>query len=304
MDAGVIGTGTMGRNHVRVYTELKEVGTTYVYDLNTKAAEEVAAATGAEVCRSMEELLAKAECVSVCVPTQYHFGTAERVIAAGVHALIEKPICLTSRECEQLIGQIPDGLTVGVGHIERFNPVVTEVARVVRDPLYVAFHRHNPASARVSGSSVVEDLMIHDIDIAFNVLFPEREYTLTASGTGDVAAALAAFGRTPVYLSASRKSSKKIRSIYIEEGERTIEGDFMTQEVYVYRKPETYGQENGLYRQENIIEKLLVNKVEPLKIELSTFVRAARDGKPFPVTPKQGLSNVRVCEAISRSLAA
>jgi len=304
MDAGVIGTGVMGRNHVRVYSELKEVGTTYVYDLNTKAAEEVAAATGAEVCRSMEELLRKADCVSACVPTPYHFKTAGEVIAAGVHTLIEKPICLTSRECEELIGQIPDGLTVGVGHIERFNPVVTEVARVVRDPLYVAFHRHNPASARVSGSTVIEDLMIHDIDVAFNVLFPEREYTLTASGTGDVAAALAAFGRTPVYLSASRRSSKKVRSIYIEEEDRTIEGDFMTQEVYVYKKPEVYGQMNGLYRQENIIEKLLVNKVEPLKIELSTFLRAARDGKPFPVTPAQGLSNVRVCEEISRSLAA
>ncbi|WP_365995822.1 Gfo/Idh/MocA family oxidoreductase [Methanoculleus sp. 10] len=160
MDAGVIGTGVMGRNHVRVYSELKEVGTTYVYDLNTKAAEEVAAATGAEVCRSMEELLRKADCVSACVPTPYHFKTAGEVIAAGVHTLIEKPLCLTVRECEQLIGQIPDGLTVGVGHIERFNPVVTEVARVVRDPLYVAFHRHNPASSRVSGSSVVEDLMI------------------------------------------------------------------------------------------------------------------------------------------------
>ena len=304
MDAGVIGTGVMGRNHVRVYSELKEVGTTYVYDLNTKAAEEVAATTGAEVCRSMEELLAKADCVSVVVPTPYHFKTAGEVIAAGVHTLIEKPLCLTSRECEQLVGQIPEGLTVGVGHIERFNPVVTEVARVVQNPLYVAFHRHNPASARVSGSSVVEDLMIHDIDVAFNVLFPEREYTLTASGTGDVAAALAAFGRTPVYLSASRKSSKKVRSVYIEEEDRTIEGDFMTQEVYVYRKPETYGQENGLYRQENIIEKLLVNKVEPLKIELSTFIRAARDGKPFTVTPEQGLGNVRVCEAISWSLAA
>lgn len=304
MDAGVIGTGMMGRNHVRVYTELKEVGTTYVYDLNTKAAEEVAAATGAEVCRSMEELLRKADCVSACVPTPYHFKTAGEVIAAGVHTLIEKPLCLTVRECEELIGQIPEGLTIGVGHIERFNPVVAEVARVVQNPLYVAFHRHNPASARVSGSTVVEDLMIHDIDVAFNVLFPGREYTVHASGTGDVAAALAAFERTPVYLSASRKASKKVRSVYIEEEDRTIEGDFMTQEVYVYRKPKAYGQENGLYRQENIIEKLLVNKIEPLKIELATFVRAARDDRPFTVTPEQGLSNVRVCEAITRNLAA
>jgi len=102
----------------------------------------------------------------------------------------------------------------------------------------------------------------------------------------------------------SRKASKKVRSVYIEEEDRTIEGDFMTQEVYVYKKPETYGQVNGLYRQENIIEKLLVNKVEPLKIELATFVRAARDGKPFPVTPEQGLANVRVCETIYRGLAA
>ena len=304
MDAGVIGTGTMGRNHVRVYSEQKEVGTTYVYDLNTKAAEEVAAATGAEVCRSMEELLAKAECVSVCVPTPYHFETAKRVLAAGVHTLIEKPICLTAEEGEQLIRLIPEGLVVGVGQIERFNPVVAEIAKVTEDPLYVSFCRHNPASARVTGSSVVEDLMIHDIDIVANVLFPGRDCTIQASGTGDVAAALMSFGRTPVYLSASRKASKKVRSVYIEEEDRTIEGDFMTQEVYVYRKPEAYGQENGLYRQENIIEKLLVNKVEPLKIELATFVRAARDNKPFPVTPEQGLGNVRVCEAIYRGLSA
>ena len=304
MDAGVIGTGMMGRNHVRVYTELKEVGTTYVYDLNTKAAEEVAAATGAEVCRSMEEFLEKVECASVVVPTPYHFKIEKEVVAAGVHTLIEKPLCLTAAECEELIGLIPEDLTVGVGHIERFNPVVTEIARIVKEPLYVSFHRHNPASARVTGSSVVEDLMIHDIDVAFNVLFPGQECTIRASGTGDVAAALATFGQTPVYLSASRKASKKIRSIYIEEEERTIEGDFMTQEVYVYWKPGAYRQENGLYRQENIIEKLLVNKVEPLKIELATFVRAARDGKPFPVTPEEGYSNVRACEEICKRLAA
>ncbi len=304
MDAGVIGTGTMGRNHVRVYSELKEVGTTYVYDLNTTAAEEVAAATGAEVCRSADELLRKAECVSVCVPAHHHLQAAGPAFAAGVPALIEKPLCLTTPECERLLEQIPEGLTVGVGQIERFNPIVTEIAGIVKDPLYVSFHRHNPAPAEVGGSSVVEDLMIHDIDIAFNVFFPGREYTVHASGTGDVAAALAAFGRTPVYLSASRKASKKVRSVYIEEEDRTIEGNFMTQEVFVYRKPEAYGQAGGLYRQENVIESLLVNKVEPLAIELATFVRAARDGKPFPVTPEQGLGNVRVCEAIYQSLSA
>jgi len=301
MDAGVIGTGAMGRNHVRVYTELKEVGTTYVYDLNRAGAEEVAAATGAEVCSSMEELLRKAECVSVCVPTPYHFKTAGEVISAGVHTLIEKPICLTADEGERLIGQIPDGVTVGIGHIERFNPIVKEIGDIVSDPLYVAFHRHNPASARVTGSSVVEDLMIHDIDVVFHALFSDP-YTMASAGTDDVAAALITFGTTPVYLSASRKASKKVRSIYIEQEEATIEADYMTQEVYVYRKPGAYGLVDGQYRQENIIEKLLVNKVEPLKTELQTFVRCARDNKPFPVTPAQGLENLRICEKIRGGL--
>ncbi|MCP1716107.1 putative dehydrogenase [Methanocalculus alkaliphilus] len=78
----------------------------------------------------------------------------------------------------------------------------------------------------------------------------------------------------------------------------TIEGDFMTQEIYVHRKPNTYDQTNGLYRQENIIEKVLVNKVEPLKAELQAFVRSVREGTSFLVTPEQALSNLRICEGV------
>lgn len=303
MDAGVIGTGVMGRNHVRVYSELKEVGTTYVYDLNTKAAEEVAAATGAEVCRSMEELLRKAECVSVVVPTPYHLQTAERVIAAGVHTLIEKPLCPTSRECEQLIGRVPAGLTVGVGHIERFNPIVPEIKKIVEQPLYIEMKRHNPASSRVSGSSVVEDLMIHDVDIMKNVFLPDDGYRLAGSGNRDICSALFSFGSTTVYLSASRKSSKKIRMIYIEEEEFTIEGDFMAQEIYIHRKPGQYSVENERYVQENIIEKVLVNKQEPLKLELATFLDCVAREREFPVNPAQALLNMEICEEVARCFA-
>jgi UDP-N-acetylglucosamine 3-dehydrogenase len=304
MDAGVIGTGTMGRNHARVYSELKEVGTTYLYDSNSRVAEEVAAATGAEVCHSLEDLLRKAECVSVCVPAQDRVRVAAETIAAGVHTLIEKPLCLAASGGEWLLSKVPEEVVVGVGHVERFNPVVTEIAGIVQDPLYVSFHRHNPASPRVTGVSVIADLMIHDVDIVAHVLFPGEQCTIQASGTGDVAGALLTFGRTPVYLSASRKASKKVRLIYVEEEDRTIVGNLMTQEVAVYHKPAAYGQEDGYYRQENVTENLLVNKVEPLKIEVATFVRAACAGKPFPVTLEQGLANVRVCETIYQGLAA
>ncbi|GAB7016301.1 Gfo/Idh/MocA family protein [Methanogenium cariaci] len=301
MDVGVIGTGIMGRNHVRVYSEMKAANSVWVYDLNTNVARDVAEQNNVNYASSMAELLRSVDAVSLCVPTPYHCNTAKEVLDAGVHMLVEKPICLTAAEGAELLAHIPDGCVVGVGHIERFNPIIHEIKRIIKDPLYVEINRHNPASARVTGSSVVEDLMIHDIDIVFNALFGS-DYTMSACGSFDVCGALFNFGETPVYLSASRKASKKIRLIRIEEEDFTIEGDFMSQEVYVYRKPEHYHQEAERYVQENITEKVMVGKVEPLRTELQAFIDCARTGTPFPVTPEQAVENVRICEKITGTM--
>jgi len=303
MDVGIIGTGVMGKNHVRVYSELKSVGDVMVYDINTAAASDVAKKTGAMATDSMESLFRQVDAVSICVPTQYHFETALKAAEAGVHMLIEKPVCLTSAEAIALCERIPDDLVVGVGHIERFNPIVEEIRRIVKDPLYVEIKRHNPASARITGSSVVEDLMIHDIDILFNNCCFRGPYRLTCSGNHDVCGALFDFEKFPVYLSASRKASKKIRMVYIEEDEFTIEGDFMAQEIYVHRKPDTYSHESDRYVQENVVEKVMVAKVEPLKMELSTFVQCAKAGKGFPITPTQAIRNIQICEEIRQKCA-
>jgi predicted dehydrogenase len=290
----------MGRNHARVYSELKAVDSLYLYDLNREAARDLAEAFGATVSSSIEDLLGGVDAVSVCVPTSYHFEIAEQVLDAGVSLLIEKPICATADESRRLIQMIPDGLVTGIGHIERFNPILPEIKKIVRNPLYIEIKRHNPASARVNSSSVVEDLMIHDVDIVRNVLLPTGDYRLTGSGNEDVCSALFSFGETPVYLSASRKSSKKIRMIYIEEEEFTIEGDFMAQEIYIHRKPGQYAADDERYVQENIIEKVLVNKQEPLKLELSTFLDCVARKRAFPVTPEQALLNMEICENIAR----
>ncbi|SDK40531.1 Predicted dehydrogenase [Methanoculleus thermophilus] len=290
----------MGRNHARVYSELKAVDSLYLYDLNREAARDLAEAFGATVSSSIEDLLGGVDAVSVCVPTSYHFEIAEQVLDAGVPLLIEKPICATADESRRLIQMIPDGLVTGIGHIERFNPILPEIKKIVRNPLYIEIKRHNPASARVNSSSVVEDLMIHDVDIVRNVLLPTGDYRLTGSGNEDVCSALFSFGETPVYLSASRKSSKKIRMIYIEEEEFTIEGDFMAQEIYIHRKPGQYAADDERYVQENIIEKVLVNKQEPLKLELSTFLDCVARKRAFPVTPEQALLNMEICENIAR----
>ncbi len=301
MRLGVIGVGTMGKNHARIYSELKAVDSVSIFDLNTTLAEALARQYGATVSSSLTEMLHDVDAVSICVPTGFHYAVAKDVLQAGIPMLIEKPICATAEEGRKLIREIPDDVTVGVGHIERFNPVVPEIQRIMDTPLYVEMKRHNPASGRITDATIVEDLMIHDIDIMQHVLF-DGGYTLGCSGTDDLCSALFSYGKTPVYLSASRKASKKIRSIYIEQEEITIEGDFMAQEIYIYRKPGQYASENERYVQENIIEKVLVNKQEPLKLELATFVDCVAKKKAFPITPQEACENLKTCEEILSQL--
>jgi len=302
MDVGVIGVGSMGRNHVRVYSELKGVGTVYVYDPvkeNVERTKEFATP-----CSSVDELLKKADATSICVPTRYHFEVAKKVISEDVNCLIEKPITLKVEEGEELVSLLKaKQITAGVGHIERFNPIVNEISKITNHPAYVEIKRHNPTSNRITDASVIEDLMIHDIDIVFNVLFSGRnDYKIYSAGNRNVCEAMVAFDGSVVALSASRMSSKKFRTFYTEDEERTTEGDFMAQEVYIYRKPDRYEAENERYLQENIIEKVLVNKVEPLKVELKTFIDCVRGGKEFPVTPEQALLNLKVCQEIGRGI--
>ncbi|VVB72570.1 UDP-N-acetylglucosamine 3-dehydrogenase [uncultured archaeon] len=302
MDVGIIGVGTMGRNHLRVYSELKGVDRLFVYDPLQKNAER--ARDLATICSSQDELLQMVDAVSICTPTKYHFETAKRAIAMGKSCLIEKPITLTVKEGEELLAILRrKDIVVGVGHIERFNPIVQEIKKIAARPDYVSIKRHNPTSSRITDASVVEDLMIHDIDIVFNVLFPgEEALKIHSAGSGNVCEALAVFCDSVVAISASRLSSKKFRTFYVEAEDFTAEGDFMTQEVYIYRKPGKYGVENERYTQENIIEKVLVNKVEPLKVELKTFLDCVRSGKSFPVTPDEALKNLRICDQIKSGL--
>jgi hypothetical protein len=106
----------------------------------------------------------------------------------------------------------------------------------------------------------------------------------------------------PVSLSASRKASKKIRQFYVEDEEFTIEGNFMTQEVTIHRKPGQYHVEAERYVQENIIEKVMVNTVEPLKRELETFIDCVDRNQPFTIPPGQAIHNLEFCEKVSSAI--
>jgi predicted dehydrogenase len=297
MDVGVIGVGVMGRNHVRIYSELKSVDSLGIYDVNAEAAKALGEKHGATVYGSIGELLDNVDAVSVVVPTQFHSKVVGEVFSKKKSVLIEKPICATSAEAKHLMKTAPEGITVGVGHIERFNPIVAEIKKIVKKPLYVEMKRHNPTSARITGSAVVEDLMIHDIDILLNEFFPDP-CDVHSVGNDDVMCVLMNCNAIPVVLSASRKASKKIRLFYVEDEDFTIEGDFMSQEVTIHRKPGQYQVEAQRYVQENIIEKVMVGKVEPLKRELETFIDCVKKQLPFPITPEQAIRNLEFCEKV------
>lgn len=299
MDIGVIGTGNMGRNHVRIYSEMRNVEEVYVYDPDKKAAKKMEETFGAVASNSIGSLLNDVDAVSICVPTKYHFEVAKEAIENHVSCLIEKPLASSSREGEKLLEIIPDDLVVGVGHIERFNPMIGEVKRLIKNPRYIDIRRHTPASSRITDAGVVVDLMIHDIDIVWNYLFSGKESSnLYSLGDDDLRKIIARFDDCVISLSASRIACRKIRTIHVEEDDLTIDGDFMNQEVYIYRKPAKYEVENARYSQENIIEKVQVNKVEPLKEELKTFIDSVKTGKPFPITPREALLNLLIAEQV------
>ncbi|MEM2109731.1 MAG: Gfo/Idh/MocA family oxidoreductase [Candidatus Odinarchaeota archaeon] len=305
MDVGVIGIGNMGRNHLRVYSELRWVDRVYYYDTDpVKVANLTGKFEGCTPCNSLPELLQKVDAASICVPTENHFELTKTCLEKGVNVLVEKPIVANLKEGEELLKIYQKHKVIlGVGHIERFNPIIREITKLLDRPKYIEIKRHNPASSRITDSSVIDDLMIHDIDIVWNIFFNKTvKYDINPFGNHNFCTVVTLFENNIVLLSASRLSPRKIRTIYIEGDGLSIEGNFMDQEVFIYKKPTKYSVEDDKYVQENIIEKVLINKIEPLKEELKQFIISVKTGNPFPVTLEQGLLNLKIVEVIKNKL--
>lgn len=297
MNVGVLGTGFMGRNHARIYSHMKDVDRVIVYDLNRPSAEETEKIYGVKSVDDIETFFENIEAVSICTPNSTHLHYARETTARGIHTLIEKPIS----DYNDMKFSYPDGVIVGVGHIERFNPIVGEIKKIVTKPSYIKMMRHNPSSERHKGTtSVVEDLMIHDVDVLLHSLMSgEKINDIASHVTDDIAVVQIQYAcGTIAEISASRMSAKKIRSIYIECPSITIEGDYLNQEVFVYRKPEKYSTKDQKYVQENIVEKVLINRVEPLQVELQTFIDCIRNNRQFPVSVMDAFDNVAFCQRI------
>ena len=302
---GVVGVGSMGRNHARVYRELADVELVGVADMDTEAAERVAREYGT-VAYDTADLLGVADAVSIAVPTTAHAPVLEQCIDAGVHALVEKPFVDDLAVGRELAARAKEAdITVQVGHIERFNPAVRTLLRILPnlDVLAVDARRLGPPTDRDLDGSVVSDLMIHDIDV-INAMIDARPGTLGATGAadGDYATAQCVFeDGTVATFTASRVTRRKVRRLEITARECLVVVDYLAQTVEIHRSevPE-YVESNGTvrHRTESVVERPFVETGEPLKAELGAFVEAIREGTEPVVTIEDGLAAVEFVRQI------
>lgn len=302
---GVVGVGQMGQHHVRIYTEHPGVELVGVTDADHERAVEVAAEHGT---RALDQaaLLDRVDAVSIVVPTPAHAPVARTAIDAGVGVLIEKPLVDDLAAGRDLVERASAaGVTLQVGHVERFNPAVEALDDVLADLEVIAIdaRRLGPPVDRAVTDSVAVDLMIHDIDVLLSLLDGEIE-GLTAVGACDnrhVTATLQFDDGVVASLTASRVTQRKVRELVITAEDCWIVLDYIDQSVRIHRRSlPSYVQTDGSlrYRHESVVEQPTIDNGEPLKRELSAFVEAVRTGAPPAVTGEDGLRALELATRI------
>lgn len=308
LKVGVIGVGSLGQHHARVYSEIKDVEVVGVADSDPKRAEEIAVKNKTKTFSDYRELLKHTQAVSVVVPTSLHYEVAKEVIAAGNHLLLEKPITSQISEAEELVGLAESkNIKLQVGHIERFNPAVRAASEHIRDPKFIECTRIAPFVSRGTDVPVVLDLMIHDIDIILSfVRSPIKSISAIGfslvSKKEDIANARLEFANGCVAnVTASRISAKKERKIRFFQRNAYISVDYMKPEVKVYKLK---GEPKGVLDLSKMVDyqELKIDKMEPLKAELSAFVDCVISHREPLVTGQDGLMALKVAGDILKTI--
>jgi predicted dehydrogenase len=163
---GVVGIGHLGNYHLQKYQKLDNCQIVAVADPLIEKAKKAADIYNCPVFSDHRDMLGKVDAVSIAVPTGQHHVVAKDFLAAGIDVLIEKPICSTLEEADELIALAKKkSLVLQVGFVERFNPAIMALEKVIQKPLFIESHRLHPFFERGTDVDVILDLMIHDLDI-------------------------------------------------------------------------------------------------------------------------------------------
>jgi predicted dehydrogenase len=303
----VIGVGSLGQHHARIYASLEEARLQAVVDTDAARAAAIAARHGVPALGSHRDLPRDLDAVSVAVPTSAHAPIVTACLERGLAVLVEKPMAPTLEEAASMARAAASaGKPLCVGHTERFNPIVRAARQRVRNPRFIETHRLGAFTARGTDVDVVLDLMIHDLDVILS-LVPSRISSIDSVGVHaltdkvDIANARIRFENDCVAnVTASRISTERVRKLRVFESDSYLSIDYARQEAVIYTL-----RRSGQAPPEIVRESIVAENEEPLQAELRAFVRRVRGEEVSVVTAEEGLraleTALRVAEQIASS---
>ena len=296
---GVVGVGHIGKNHARLYAEIARAQFTAIYDTNRAVAAERAAEFGVPAVGSLEEFAEAVDAASIATPTSTHFEIARKLLGRGKHLLVEKPIADNTADASELAElAAARGLVLQVGHVERFNPVLSALEKRLTNPRFIEAHRLSPYPNRSTDIGVVLDLMIHDLEIILHLVRSPVQ-AIDAVGVPvlsrgeDIANARIRFENGCVAnITSSRISPEQMRKIRVFQEDVYLSLDYQNQSGDMYRRTS-----EGLKREEVEIER-----EEPLKRELAAFIECAATGRAPKVSGFQAAAALELAVEITRRI--
>ncbi|MEZ4858089.1 MAG: Gfo/Idh/MocA family oxidoreductase [Flavobacteriaceae bacterium] len=317
LKAGVLGAGHLGKIHLKLLHQSTKYELVGFFDANVEEAQQIENEFGYKSFPTMEALILACDVVDVVTPTIYHFDCAKKVIEAGKHLFIEKPITQTVEEAETLLALAEKhGVKGQVGHVERFNPAFRAVKEMIENPMFIEAHRLAEFNPRGTDVPVVLDLMIHDIDAILSVV-KSKVKNVSASGvsviseTPDIANARIEFENGCVAnLTASRISMKKMRKARFFQKDAYISVDFLDKKVEVVKMKDApkvtddfamiLTNAEGKKKQIYFDNPSIANNNAILD-ELETFALAIENNTTPVVTLAQGTEALRVALQIIKN---
>jgi predicted dehydrogenase len=298
---GVVGVGHIGSNHARIYSELPNAQLVAILDIDPARADEIGGKYKAKAVASLNEFAGMIDAASVATPTSAHFSIARDLLAQGKHLLIEKPITEKTSDARDLVQMAAEkGLVLQVGHVERFNPVLSALEQRLSHPRFIEAHRLSPYPNRSTEIGVVLDLMIHDLEIILHLVDSTLE-NIDAVGVPvlsrgeDIANARLRFASGCIAnVTSSRISPERMRKIRVFQEDAYLSLDYQGQSGEIYRRVD--GQITR--------EPVAIEKEEPLRQQLASFVDCALTGGEPRVSGSHAAAALELAVEITRRIAA
>ncbi|MCI0483033.1 MAG: Gfo/Idh/MocA family oxidoreductase [candidate division NC10 bacterium] len=301
----VIGVGHVGQHHVRIYRELPGVELVGVVDIDPAKLQQSSECQGVAAFQDYRDLFGRVDAVSVAVPTVLHVPIARDCLERNLDVLVEKPLAETLEEAEELTDLARRrGRILQVGHVERFNGAVRALHRMVKTPGFIECHRLSPFPQRGTDVDVILDLMIHDIDIILSLVkSPVTEVRAVGvpvlTDRVDIANARIEFASGCVAnVTASRVSVERVRKIRVFQPDTYISLDYASQEISLYRRLPGDPTSHTPQPPRIVREEVLVEKEEPLRLELASYVRSVRERTRPEVSGEEAVEALRAASQI------